>query len=204
MVRPLTSITRSWTWKPAASGGGARLDLGDPRRHDADAETGEQQGEDGDGQNEIGHRPGRDDQRPLPDRFEIEIVALGPGPVFGDDFLAQRLNSGLVGHGGTIQVAGEFHIATQGQPGQPPLDPVAIRPAEQGPAKADREAVDLHLEGARDEEMAQLVNGDDNGQHQQERDHIDEHLSEQVQHYDRLSRCRVRSPIVRPPWRVCR
>ncbi|MNC38754.1 hypothetical protein D3C75_873790 [compost metagenome] len=47
---------------------------------------------------------------------------------------------------------------------------------EDGAAKADGETLHLHAKGARGQKVAQLMDGDDQGQHQQERHDIDQGL----------------------------
>src|SRR5690606_17559405 len=117
-----------------------------------------------------------------PDRLEMEIVPLGAGPLLGDDFRAQGLESALVRNAGGVHVAREFHVAAQRQPGQAPLDAVLVGARDDRLAEADGEPVDADAEQTRDGEVAQLVDGDDQGQDQQERDDVSQGLAYEAQH----------------------
>ncbi|MNL05939.1 hypothetical protein D3C87_1265570 [compost metagenome] len=161
-----------------AGGGGRRfrLHLHNPGGPQLDADQAEQQGEDEDSQDEIGEGASRDDQGPLPQGLEIQVVLLGAGAVSGDDFLLQRVQTSLVRHARRIQIARELDVAAQRQPPQTPFDALLVRALEDGAAKADGETLHLHAEGARGQEVAQFMDGDDQGQHQQERHDIDQGL----------------------------
>jgi hypothetical protein len=69
----------------------------------------------------------------------------------------------LIRHASGVFVAGEFHITAQRHPADPPLHPPSIVPGEEGAPEADRETVYGDAERPSGQEMAQLVDGHDNG-----------------------------------------
>ncbi|MNJ38293.1 hypothetical protein D3C77_331360 [compost metagenome] len=154
------------------------LDLHHPGRAQFDAHQAEQQGEDEDGQDEVREGPARHDQGALPQRLEIEIVTLGARPVFSDHGLAQGVQARAVGNARGVQIAGELHIAAQGQPAHAPLDAVPVRPPQDGAAKADGKALHLHAEGARGEEVPEFVHRHHDRQHEQKRHDVDQDLAD--------------------------
>ncbi|MNS32973.1 hypothetical protein D3C72_650750 [compost metagenome] len=94
----------------------------------------------------------------------------------GNHFFLQRIQSDLVRHAGRIQITSELDVAAQRQPPQTPFDALPVGALEHRAAKADGETLHLHAECARGQEMAQFMDGDDQGQHQQERHDIDQGL----------------------------
>ena len=108
-------------------------------------------GEDHDREQEIGHRAGQDDEEALPHRPQLE----GPVAQFRRDMVE------VAGIARRAHVADELHIAAERQPGDLPARALAVGPAEQLAAEADREDLRRDAEQAGDEIMAELVEEDE-------------------------------------------
>ncbi len=67
-----------------------------------------------------------------------------------------------------IVVVDEFHVAAERNPGQPPPGAVPIVEAYDLGTETDREGLDRHPAPAGHEEMAKLVEEDDDRQNEQE------------------------------------
>ncbi|MNQ56962.1 hypothetical protein D3C85_711020 [compost metagenome] len=162
--------------EPGSSSRRIRLHLCYAGRTLLNAHKAEQQGKNEDSQHKIGKGPASDDQSPLPYRLEIQVVILSARSVGGDQFLLQGIQASLVRHARRVQITGELDVAAQWQPTEPPFDALLVRALENGASEPDGEALHLHAEGARGQEVAQFMDGDDQGQHQQERHDIDQGL----------------------------
>ncbi|MCY1223328.1 hypothetical protein D9M68_622910 [compost metagenome] len=132
---------------------GAGRRRGDDRRGFAHA-AGEQREVQHDRQQEIGQRPGGDDDEALADRLAVErarqVGRIDPGVAFG-------IELALVQH---------LHVAAQRDGRHRPLGAVAALrdPAQQRPPETDRKAQHLHAAGARGEVMPHLVHVDEYAQ----------------------------------------
>ncbi len=104
--------------------------------------AGQDHEEDQQGEQEIEGRPSSDDQHPLPGR----LGQVAPRFLLGRDLLP--------GH-----FPGHLHVAAQREDGDPILC-LAAGEAEQAWSEPDREAQDLHSECLGGEEVAQLVDED--------------------------------------------
>ena len=134
-------------------------------------------GEDGDGQNEIGDGARGHDGGALPDGLAVEIAGLGLGPRHGLG----------IGHAGGIGIARELHIAAERNPRQFPARAVAVIPAGDLLAEADREGLDVDPAPARHEEVAELVNEHDDDQRHEEGHRIEHASAErQMQHVQEI------------------
>ena len=149
-----------------ALGGAAGDDLIDPRDQHLLAEEIGRAGEDQDRQQEVGDRPRGHDRGALAERLSREgALALA---------LRHARDPGSVGSAGGVGVAGEFHVAAKRDQREAPARAVPVVETEQLAAEADREHLDVDAAPAADEEMAELVDEDDQRQDEEERQQVAE------------------------------
>ncbi len=103
--------------------GGRRIghNLAHPRRQADVAERPGQAGEDDDGEREVGEGSGGDHQGALPQGLEMEVATKGRGPFLRQHVLAQFGEIFLIGDAGGVLIAGELHVAADGDPAEPPF-----------------------------------------------------------------------------------
>ena len=75
----------------------------------------------------------------------------------------------LVGNAGSVVVAGEPHEAADRQPAKSPLHAGLVRMAKPRLAESDGELVDLGSHGLAHQEVAKLMHGDHDAEHQEDR-----------------------------------
>ena len=115
-------------------------------------------------QNEIRHRPGDDDGRALAHRLKHE--AFGAlGLVHAGETRAARNARGVV-------IAEKLDESAERDRGNLPAGSIAIVEADNFRAEPYRKQRDAHAAPAGDQKMAQLVEEDDDAQHEQERDDV--------------------------------
>ena len=155
-------------------GGTARLDLVDARGRARLAEEREQAGEDHDRQQEIGDRTGRHDRRARSDLLVMETArALFRGHV-GERFGRRRRGLALV--------AEELDIAAERDRRNLPAGAVAVVETGEFRSEAERERQHLHAGPARNQEVAELMEENDDGQHEQEgNDVADEPMAQRIE-----------------------
>src|SRR4029079_3967628 len=77
------------------------------------------------------------------------------------------------GHAGAVVVVEELDVAAERDPGEAPARAVLVGEAEDLAAEADGEIPHPDAAPARDQEMAELVNDDDRGEHEEEHNRVD-------------------------------
>ena len=130
-------------------GGSLRLAVGDIENR-----------EDCNGEQEVRHWAGQDDQEALPDGPMVEAPPT----------LLRRQCANLAGHADRAHVADKLHVAAERQPADLPACAPFVGPAGDLAAKSNREAFRPNAEDARDEVMAKLVKEDEWAQRRQEGD----------------------------------
>ena len=152
-------------------GWAAGLHVVDPRLGDGHAHQAEAHGEDHDGQEEIGKRPGDYHRRPLAHRLPVEVSRIE---------LVAGLERIAVRHAGGVRVALELHVAAERQPADLPARAVPVGDACDFPTEADREGMDLHAVPSCHQEMSELVNEDEDGQDEEEGERIERKARQMV------------------------
>ena len=131
------------------------------RRHSCAAPRKHEEGrENQDREQEIRYWSGEHDEESLPDRPE-------PGR---RDRADARYAVDIAGIARRAHVADELHIAAERKPGDFPARSLAIGPAEDLVAEADRKGFRRDLEQARDEIVAELVKEDERAERANERE----------------------------------
>ncbi len=121
------------------------------------ADNGEQAGEQHDGQQEIGQRPGGGDEGALAHRLGA-VRFRRPEGLAGGFRLCLRVG----GH------AVHLHIATERQDGDFPFGAMPVHPGFQRRAKAQGERLHTHATPARRQIMAHFMDRDEHSKHEQE------------------------------------
>jgi len=129
--------------------GGARH----PERREEDCE-------DHDREEEIGHRSGQHDQEALPHRFQVEASRA---QLLGDAVLVGR-------DAGGILIADELDESAERQPADLPPSTASVGPADDLAAEAEREGLGADPERLADQIMAELMNEDERPDGADERD----------------------------------
>src|SRR5262245_58311032 len=143
-------------------GGPARYQLIDAGGGDVHANDGKSQGEDGDRQKKIRHRPRRDNGRSRRQGFGLE----GPGALL----LAHARQRLARGRAGAVFIVHELDVTAKRHPGHAPARAMPIPKAEYFAAEADRKGLDAHPTPARDQKVPELVDENDDRQDEEEGD----------------------------------
>ena len=145
-------------------GGRARFDRADARRLLGAAEDDEQGGEDRDGKKEIGERARRHDRGAIGERLAGE----GRRALLG----RHRRHAVMIGRARRVGVAVEFDVAADRNGGQTPARAVFVNSRVEFRAEPQGERVYLHPAPPSDQVMAKLVEENDRGHHNDERQDI--------------------------------
>ena len=161
---PSIETIRSLGLEARGRGRAVGLDSVDAGFGDGTAQKIEGAGENRDRQQEIGDRPGRDDRRSFDDRLAEEAdLALGRPHFF--KLVAVRRARGVF-------IAVELHIAAERNGGDAPAGAMLVEAVPQLGAESHREGQNPHAAPPRDQEMAELVNEDHDGQNRDVRQRV--------------------------------
>ena len=145
----------------------------------------------------IGSR--RDDGGALSDRLvEEALLAL---------FRGHAGDGGWIRHAGRVFIPKKFYVAAERNGGELPAGSVAVGEAQQFRAETDRKSHDPHAIPARDQEMAEFVEENHDGEDEQERNELAGDASpERAKAIQHIEIHRISSPRDRPSdqGRVCR
>ncbi len=144
----------------------ARLDSPGDRGRAVDPDQHGKGGKDQHRDDEVRHRPGSDDDRPLPQRLGLKSLC----PLLG-----RQRQPGRIGFAARVQIAGKAHIAAQRQPAKGPAGAAPVGQPEQLAPEADGEHLRLHAEQPPGEIMAQLVQEHERADHAKEGEDRQQH-----------------------------
>ena len=126
-------------------------------------------------QNEIRDRTGGDDRRARSDFLVMETARAAPPRSCWRALRTSRRR-------GLRFVAEELHIAAERNRGNLPAGAVAVVEADEFRPEAERERQHFHAGPAGDQEVAELVEEHDDGQHEQEgNDVADEPMAQRIE-----------------------
>ena len=118
-------------------------------------------GEDDDGEEEVGDRPGCHDGGALPDRLIMEALTARSAALID----VSVSSSGVARR---VTVAEELDVAAQRNSGQAPAGAVAVVEADNSGPKPIENAVTLMPHHLPDEEVTEFVDEDDDDEHEEE------------------------------------
>src|SRR5262249_17009578 len=129
-------------------------------------------GEDNDCENEIRERPGGCDERALMHRLAVQGARTRLG--------VHMFQASGVRAARSVRIAGKTHITSKRQPANLRAGAVAVRPAQNLAAKADREGLYGDAKVARHQKMAEFMEEDHDRDDEQEGWQSEGHPAEEV------------------------